>query len=769
MGRVVSVISVVLLAFVVLTAQAPAPNASQDALPGLDGYTRDGARAERDWEAKMRAIPSTDNLRESLRRLSARPHAVGQPYDKDNAEWLLSKFREYGWDAHIETFDVLFPTPKDRAVELVEPHRFVAKLAEPPVAADPTSNQTAEQLPTYNAYSADGDVTAPLIYVNYGGPDDYEVLQRAGVSVKGAIVIARYGGGWRGVKPMVANQHGAIGCLIYSDPADDGYGEGAQYPEGPYRPPDGVQRGSVEMSYYPGDPLTPGWGSTPGAKRLARSDAEVIQKIPVIAISYADAQPLLAAIGGRVAPENWRGGLPITYRIGPGPARVHLKMFSNWETKTLYDVIATLHGTSTADQASDQWVIRGNHHDAWVNGASDPLSGMVAELEEARALGALVKSGWKPKRTIIYAAWDGEEPGLLGSTEWAETHGDELQQHAAVYINSDSNGRGYLSMGGSHSLEHFINGVAREIPDPETDLTAWKRDQLRAIGRARNADDRQEARTRGDLRIGALGDGSDYATFLDHFGIATLSLGYGGEGGGGVYHSIYDDFYWYTHYSDTNFVYGRAMSQTAATAVMRLADADVIPYDFVDLADTLKRYLKELDKLAKDKNDAAKERAAELQEGVFTATSDPHQPTLAPPALSEPPTFDFKPLQDAMDIITLNADRYTKAIARLRDAQSLSDADAAALADINKTLLQAERKLLSDQGLPQRPWYRHMIYAPGLYTGYASKPIPAVREALEEDRWSDAQASIPRVAHVLQEEAAVIALAAEKLEKLTKP
>ncbi|HEX9344546.1 MAG TPA: M28 family peptidase, partial [Candidatus Acidoferrum sp.] len=516
----------------------------------LFGYSAASSRTERQWEEKLRAIPSPENLRAYMQRLSAQPHHVGSTYDKNNADWIASKFKEFGLDTHIEQFDVLFPTPKERVVELVEGGpKFTAKLQEPALSQDLTSNQQTEQLPTYNAYSIDGDVTAPLVYVNYGIPEDYEQLDRMGISVQGKIVIARYYHSWRGIKPKVAAEHGAVGCLIYSDPHEDGFVHGETFPAGPFRPPDGVQRGSVaDMPFYPGDPLTPGVGATKDAKRLKIEEAATITKIPVLPISYADAQPLLAALTGRVAPEGWRGGLGITYHVGPGPAKVHLKVKSNWEIKPVYDVIGKIQGFTFPDE----WVIRGNHHDGWVNGAEDPISGMVAVLEEARALGELVKSGWKPKRTIIYCAWDGEEPGLLGSTEWAEAHYEELRAHGVAYINSDSNGRGYLEVEGSHTLEKLTNDIAREIADPETKLTVWKRHQLHAIADAKTTEQREEIRKRADLRIPALGSGSDYTAFLQHDGVASLNIGFGGEDKGGIYHSIYDDFYWFTHFSDTD-------------------------------------------------------------------------------------------------------------------------------------------------------------------------------------------------------------------------
>ena len=609
------------MAFILVFALLLPAGADEDS---LQGFTRTSSPVERDWETKFRAIPSPDNEREYMRRLSAYPHHVGSPYDKDNAEWILAEFKSWGWDAHIETFDVLFPTPKERLLELVEPTKFTAKLQEPPVLVDPTSNQQSQQLHTYNAYSADGDVTAPLVYVNFGLPDDYDQLARLGVSVKGAIVIVRYWGAWRGIKPKVAAEHGAVGCIIYSDPHDDGYFGGDVFPKGPMRPPDGVQRGSVMdfPSYSPGDPLTPGIGATPDAKRLPIKDAPAITKIPTLPISYADAQPLLAALAGPMAPERWRGSLPIPYHVGAGPAKVHLIVKANWDIKPIYDVIARLPGTGEPDQ----WVIRGNHYDAWVNGAQDPLSGQSALLEEARALGELWKQGWRPKRTIIYCAWDGEEPGLLGSTEWAETHAAELQQHAVVYFNSDTNDRGFLGMNGSASLTHFLNGVARDIQDPEAQVSVWERDRFLDISQAKSEEERQKIRNRADLPVGSLGSGSDYTAFIDHLGIASADLGFDGEDDGGVYHSIYDDFYWFTHFADTDFVYGRALSQTVGTAVMRFADADLLPFEFQDLSSTIDGYVKELKKLADDERAESLERDKELDEGLYAAINDPRRP-----------------------------------------------------------------------------------------------------------------------------------------------
>jgi len=728
----------------------------------LRGFTSASSVAERQWEAKFRALPSPENQRAYMQRLSARPHHVGSAYDKDNAEWILSKFKEWGWDAHIETFDVLFPTPKERVLEMVEPTRFTAKLQEPPVAGDPTSGQQAEQLPSYNAYSIDGDVTAPLIFVNYGLPEDYKELDRLGVSAKGAIVIAKYGNSWRGIKPKVAAEHGAIGCLIYSDPADDGYSVDNVFPQGPMRPSDGVQRGSVMdfPSSSPGDPLTPGVGATPDAKRLAIKDVQSITKIPVLPISYGDAQPLLAALTGPMAPREWRGALPISYHVGPGSAKVHLKVTFNWDIKPVNDVIARIPGS----EQPDAWVIRGNHHDAWVNGAEDPISGQVALLEEARSLGELVKQGWRPKRTIIYCAWDGEEPMLLGSTEWAETHDKELEQHAVAYINSDGNGRGYLNMSGSPSLEHFVNDIARDIQDPETKLTVWQRLHLRELAQAKTTEDRQELRQRADLRMGALGSGSDYTAYIDHLGIASLNLEYEGEDDSGIYHSIYDDFYWYTHFSDTDFVYERALSQTIGTAAMRLADADLLPFEFTGFADTIHLYLKQLKKLADDGREETIERNKEIDEGLFTAVNDPRRTMVAPPKEDVPPHLNFAPMDNAADALALSAQRYQTALDKARGGEL----SGAALQDLNRGLMESEHRLTTEEGLLRRPWYKHMIYAPGVYSGYSAKTIPGVREAIEQKHWDEANAEIERVAKVLDGERALIDSMAGELEKANR-
>ena len=706
------------------------------------------------WDERYRALPEAAAIGQYMQRLSARPHFVGSPYNKDNAEWMLARFTEWGWDAKLETYDVLFPTPKERLLEMTAPTRFKATLEEPAVAVDPTSNQKAEQLPTYNAYSVDGDVTGPVVYVNYGRPEDYDELEAAGVSVKGAIVIARYGGSFRGTKPKIAAEHGAIGCLIYSDPRDDGYFTDAVFPDGPMRNKDGVQRGSVlDLPQASGDPMTPGQPSVAGVKRLDLKDVTTLTKIPTLPISYGDAQPLLAAMRGRVAPESWRGALPITYRLGPGPTQVHLKVAFNWDIKTMYDVVATIKGS----MFPDEWIVRGNHHDAWVNGASDPVSGMAPELEEARAIGQLVKQGWRPKRTLVYAAWDGEEPGLLGSTEWVEQHDAELRDKAAIYINSDGNSRGFLQASGSHTLEHLVNEVAKSVEDPETKGSVWKRWQSNVVAHA-SGDRRAEARSRADLRIGALGSGSDYTPFLQHHGIPSLNLSFGGFDDDGIYHSIYDDFYHFSKFSDPGFLYGRALAQFSGSLVVRLADADLLPYEFTNLADTAQGYLRDVQTLLRNRQDEVRERNRQIADGVFAALNDPKEPRPIPAVEDVPLALNFAPLENAVAALSRAADRYKAVVSK-------ATLDEATTRRVNTRLLQAERQFIDEGGLPRRPWYRHLLYAPGFYTGYGVKTMPGVREGIEQKRYEEAEKEAARLAAAITKEAALINAAAGEMER----
>jgi N-acetylated-alpha-linked acidic dipeptidase len=696
----------------------------------LRGFTTDRMSQQRQLEESFRAVPSPERLREHLRTLSAKPHWAGGPGSREVADYAVAQLKSYGLNAWIEEHEAYMPLPLERVVRLVAPGQYELKLAEPAIAADADSSDSG-QLPTYNAYSADGDVTAELVYVNYGTPEDYERLDQLGISVKGKIVLARYGRSWRGIKPKVAWEHGAVGCIIYSDPRDDGYFAGDVYPKGAFRPELGAQRGSVmDMPVHPGDPLTPGWGSEKGGRKLPVTESKTILKIPVLPIGYADALPLLQALEGPVAPEPWRGALPLTYHVGPGPARVHIRLKFDWQQRPLYNVIARIDGATFPDE----WIIYGNHHDAWVNGAHDPTSGAVVVLETARGFSELVKKGWKPQRTLIFALWDGEEWGLLGSTEWAEKHGSELKEKAVAYINSDSNGKGWLGAGGSHSLQQLVNEVARDVNDPRTSAPVLNEARAQAIKATPDAE-KQEAESDPSLRIAPLGSGSDYTAFLQHLTIASLNIGYGGEDNGGVYHSIYDSFVWYTRFSDGDFTYGRALAQTAGTLLMRLADAPVLPFQFTDYASTLDRYVAEIQKLQAGKADRA----------------------------------DLAPLQSAVGRLKTSAAAYESALARLSSANaSALTARAEELRAVNKLLFTSERRFALEAGLPRRNWFRHAIYAPGFYTGYGVKTLPALREGIEEGQWPEAKAAVPLIAQAVEAVAAQVDQAAAGLSRLSQ-
>jgi N-acetylated-alpha-linked acidic dipeptidase len=729
------------LSFVLsLSALAAMPAHAADA--SALGFSASSLTAQKALEARFDAALDAGNLRIWMERLTARPHHLGSPYGKDNALFIASLFRSWGYETRIEEFSVLMPTPKERQLELVAPNRFVARLEEPALAADRTSGQRKEQLPTYNAYSADGDVSGELVYVNYGVPADYEELALRGIDVKGKIVIARYGGSWRGIKPKVAAEHGALGCLIFSDPSGDGYYEGDVYPRGGFRPNDGVQRGSVkDMPLYSGDPLTPGYAATKDAKRLSLAEAKTLTKIPVLPISAADAQPLLAALGGPMAPAGWRGALPIPYHLGAGPARVHLKAAFNWDMATAYDVIATLRGS----ELPDEWIVRGNHHDAWVNGATDPISGLVALLEEARAVGTLARAGFQPQRTLVYAAWDGEEEGLLGSTEWVEAHLDELQAKAVAYVNSDGNSRGILGAGGSHSLESFVNQALGDVEDPAKKVGVLTRARASAILDGSPAD-AKKARAHKGLALAALGSGSDFTPFLQHAGIASLDIGYGGEGDYGQYHSIYDSFDHYTRFMDPDFSYGVALARTGGRIVLRLSQAESLPFDFGPLVGALGDYAEEVRALADQMREATEERNRDLDEGLYAANFTPWETRVAPERRASVPHLNFAPLDNGVEKVRVAVAAFDKA-REARGGRALPSASARAL---DRLLIGSERALTRDEGLPGRPWYRHQIYAPGRYTGYGVKTLPAVREALELRRWSEAEEQAVLVGKTLE-------------------
>jgi N-acetylated-alpha-linked acidic dipeptidase len=717
-----------LAAVLMLVATAAIEPAAQSG--AIRGFPADAVAAERQREEQFRKVPDSARLKEYMLAMAGEPHVAGRPASRKVAEYALGQFKSWGLDAKIESFEAMMPWPTERIVEMVAPTHTTMSLKEPVLPEDPDSGD-ADSTPVFNAYSADGEATGEVVYVNYGMPDDYEKLKALGVDVKGKVVLARYGGGWRGIKPKVAYEHGAVACLIYSDPRDDGYFKGDVYPLGAFRPEQGVQRGSVmDMPVHPGDPLTPGWAAEPGGKKLARTESATILKIPVLPISYGDAMPLLKAMKGPVAAEEWRGALPLTYHVGPGPAQVHVKVAFDWQNRPLHDVIVRIEGSVFPDE----WIIFGNHHDAWVNGADDPISGAVSLMETARGLSELLKTGWRPKRTIILALWDGEEWGLLGSTEWAEKHAAELKDKAAVYINTDSSGKGWLSVGGSHGLQQLMTEVAREVMDPRTGKPVAEASWEHQVKDTKEPD-KPEREKDAALRLEPLGSGSDFTPFLQHVTLSALNVGFGGESDGGIYHSIYDSINWYTKFSDGDFAYGRTLAQLTGTLVLRLADAPVLPFQFSDTADTLMRYVVELEKMAADKKDAR---------------------------------LDLAPVRSAVEALGQAGVAFERAYANLDRVPAASLVGRAELRSLNKLLLQSERKLGNGDGLPRRDWFKHQIYAPGFYTGYGVKTMPQIREGLEEDRLDEAQGGVRTVSAAVNGLAAQVQDAAEGLRKIAR-
>ena len=689
--------------------------------------------AQKKLEANFDNQLSAKRIGENIKLMSSVPHHLGSVGGKFVAEEIAKQFKAAGWDTKIVTYQLLFPTPITRVLEMKGATNFKALLKEPALKEDATPGQ-ADQLPTYNCWSADGDVNAELVFVNYGLPEDYETLAKYGIDVKGKIVIAKYGRSWRGIKPKVAQEHGAIGCLIYSDPQDDGYGAGDVYPAGPFKNKYGVQRGSImDMVIYPGDPSTPNYASVDGAPRVDHNDAENLLKIPVLPISYSDAAPLLQDMAGPVAPKSWRGGLPFTYHIGPSKSKVHLKLDFDWKLRPAHNVIAMIQGS----QYPDQWVIRGNHHDAWVNGANDPVSGMAAELEEAQAIGALVKSGWKPKRTLVYCAWDAEEEGLMGSVEWVEEHAASLQAKAVAYINSDGNGRGFLGAEGSHAFTGLITDISKSIQDPQTGVTIFERQRASRATEAATTSAKKEILNSTTYPLGAMGSGSDYSSFIQHIGVPSLNIGFGGENEGGEYHSIYDSYDHYSKYKDPGFAYGVTLAQTAGRAALRLSEADALPFDFTALHKTVKGYINELMNNVEQMREKAKVENELVNTKAYAVAADPTEGLKLPTIVADVPYIDFASILNALTRLEKSAQQVE---------QIKANADAQKLAAINAKIYAAEQSLLMTNGLPRRPWYKHSLYAPGFYTGYGVKTIPGVREAIEQKDWSETRTQIEEVA-----------------------
>jgi N-acetylated-alpha-linked acidic dipeptidase len=694
----------------------------------IRGFPDDAIAAQRQREEQFRKVPDAARLKEYMEAMAGDSHVAGQPSSKRVADYALAKFKSFGLNASLEEFEAMMPWPLETKVELVAPDKYELKIKEPVLPEDPDSG---DQTPLYNAYSGDGDVTGEVVYVNYGMPADFERLKQMGISVKGKIVLARYGAGWRGIKPKVAYENGAIGCLIYSDPRDDGFFQGDVYPNGPYRPEYGAQRGSVmDMPIHPGDPLTPGWGSEAGGKKNKREDAPTILKIPVLPIGYGDALPILKQLKGPVAPVEWRGALPVTYHVGPGPAQLRMKLSFDWKNRPLYNVVARIPGTTRPDE----WIIYGNHHDAWVMGADDPISGASSLMETARGLGELLKTGWRPSRTIILALWDGEEWGLLGSTEWAEKHRAELQQKAVAYINTDGTGKGWLNAGGSHGLQQLLGEVAKDVMDPRTGKPVFEEARRRAILGLPEGE-RSEAENDASFRIAPLGSGSDFTPFLQHSTVSVLNVGFGGESPGGVYHSAYDTIKWYQTYSDGDYSYGRTLSQITGTLILRMSEAPVLPFQFVDTADTLMRYVGELEKLAAEKKDSK---------------------------------VDMRPVRNAVESLRSAAQAYEKAYASVPRANTQALLAKKELQQLNSLLLTSEQKLGNREGLPRRDWFKHQIYAPGFYTGYGVKTMPQIREGLEENRFTEAQGGVRTVSSAVNALAKQVSDAARILEQTVR-
>jgi len=719
-----------------LLAVLAACTGSGAAAQNLLGFDESASAAQRALEAQYDETLDAAEMDAWLRRLSARPHHVGSAAGREVVEFTAGLLESWGYEVEIAEYEILLPIPETRELELLAPTRFTASLEEDSLPEDPSTAVRDELLPPYNAFSIDGEVEGELVFVNYGIPEDYEILERHGIDVSGKIAIAKYGRSWRGIKPKLAGEKGAIGTIIYSDPADDGYGAGDAYPDGPFKHESAVQRGSVmDMPTYPGDVLTPGTGATKRARRLDRDDAPTLTTIPVLPVSHRDALPLLAAMGGPVVPAEWRGDLPITYHIGPGPARVRMKLEFDWRRVTAYNVIARLEGS----EFPDQWVLRGNHHDGWNHGAADPISGLVALLAEAKSVAALAEAGERPKRTIVYAAWDAEEPGLIGSTEWAEHHARDLQEHAVAYLNTDGNSRGFVSVGGSHTLEAFFNEVIADVDDPR--LGIGLKERRRAMLRITAETDQERADAeRDDLRIYPMGSGSDYTPFLQHLGIASANMGFGGEGEDGSYHTLYDTYEHYTTWRDPGLTYGKTLAQVAGRATLRLANAPRLPFEFEGFADNVSLYVSELEKLADEMRRKTATINERLDDGTWTAALNPYE-TLGPPK-REPavPHFSFAPLKNAVDRLQAAAKRYAPLAASGRPASET----------VNEMLYTSERLMTRDAGLPGRSWYKHHIYAPGFYTGYGVKTLPSVREAIEQRDYDMVAEQIPVTAAVIE-------------------
>ncbi|MGC1686370.1 MAG: M28 family metallopeptidase [Candidatus Acidiferrales bacterium] len=718
MGQVLRRLSVGTVSVILVSAVAMASGVAMavrdnvrgaTAPPRIRGFFASRVEAEQQLEQKLRRVPDSAHAEANLRKLTSEPHMAGTDASRRTAEWLRDQYESYGFDAKIVSYQVWLPMPVEVRLELVEPEKKTLATQEEPYAEDKDTSDPRAAI-GFNTYSPSGEVTAPVIYVNYGNLEDYRELDTRGISVEGKIVLARYGKGYRGIKARLAEERKAAGLILYSDPEDDGYDAGDVFPHGPWRPRSGIQRGSILYTeLYPGDPLTPGIAATAGANRLIPSVAASLPHIPTMPINAQDAAAILSHLDGPKVPRNWQGGLPMTYHLGPGGAKAHLKIAMDYKPRMLYDVIARLRGEN-----DNEWVVLGNHHDAWVYGAVDPGSGTSVMLETARSFGELARSEWKPRRSIVICEWDGEEPGLLGSTEWVEDNLTELQTKAVAYINTDVGVAGpNFSASATPSLGEFVREVSREVADPITGKTVydvWKDRVEHAKPEPNGAAREEPLMTNGDVAIGALGAGSDFCPFFDHAGIPAIDLGFGGEYG--VYHSLYDDFFWMKHFGDPTFEYHAALARILGTLALRLDEADVLPFDYSAYASDIQSQLAML--------------SADAKKNGLTA-------------------LNLRSVSDAASGLTLSAEHLTPVLRTLETASP----NPATQSEINLDLADVEQAFLSPRGLIGRPWYQHTLYAPGTYAGYEAARLPGLREAVDRKDAVTAQLEADEIAAAL--------------------
>lgn len=675
-----------------LVAVFPAAIASRrQAAAPIRGFLATRVQTERDLEQKFQAIPNSARAEAYLRHLTSEPHMAGTEGSHRVAEWLRDQYRSFGFDADIVAYGAWIPLPREVVLEMVAPEKKALASREQPFDVDRDSSDS-HAVAAFNSYSPSADVTAPVVYANYGTQEDYTILESLGVSVAGKIVLVRYGRDYRGIKSKLAEEHKAAALLLYSDPQDDGYVVGDPFPRGPWRPFSGIQRGSVLYTQiYPGDPLTPGVAATADASRIAPESALSLPKVPTLPINAQDAEAILGKLSGDHVPHGWQGGLPLTYHIGLNETELHLKIAMDYQQRPVYDVIAKLRGSD-----DNQWVILGNHHDAWVFGAADPGSGTAAMLETARAFGELVRSGWKPRRTIVICNWDAEEPGLIGSTEWVEGNQAELQQKAVAYINTDVGVTGpNFGASATPSLSELVREVTRDVADPDSGRRVY--DTWRAhLTHPRNVPEPSgEGGGAGpsvEVPLGALGAGSDFCPFFDHAGIPSIDVSFAGDYG--VYHSLYDDFYWMKHFGDPAFAYHVVLARVLGLLALRLDEADILPFDYSEYASEI---IQEADDLS----------ARATMGGAKSSES--------------------KAISEASEQFAAAAMQAARAV-RAMNPSALAPEKAD---EMNRALVAIERDFLSPQGLIGRPWYRHTIFAPGSYAGYAAEVMPGVSESLD--------------------------------------